>query len=458
MALEGEKKETNVLMVAFSAQGHINPMLRLGKRLVSKGLQVTLATNEVAQSNSFTRTVAGVHLEFFSDGLSLDYKREANMDYYMDSIGKFGPINLSALIQSHSKKFSCIINNPFVPWVSNVAAKHEIPCAMLWIQPCTLYAIYYRFYNSLNSFPTSENPQMNVELPGLPSLCTEDLPSFILPSSSVSSFPKMLCELFQDMKKLKWVLGNSFQELETDVTESMDEIHPIWPVGPLVPSSLLGKEDATDEGIDLFKSEDTCIEWLNRQKPSSVIYISFGSLLMESPKEKESIATALKRSGHPFLWVVKPSDSKSEESEGTLPLKNGMGDQGLIVKWSPQTQVLAHPSVACFLSHCGWNSLSESITAGVPIIAYPQWTDQPTNAKLITDVLHIGVRLTKNQEGLLGSEEVEKCIQEIMSGPRSDEYKTNAAKLKQAAREAVSDGGSSDRNIQLFVDEIIGNC
>ncbi|KAK3043201.1 hypothetical protein RJ639_001634 [Escallonia herrerae] len=380
MALEGEKKETHVLMVAFSAQGHINPMLRLGKRLVSKGLQVALATNEVAQSNSFTRTVTGVHLEFFSDGLSLDYNREANLDYDMESIGKFGPIDLSALIQRHCKKFSCIINNPFVSWVSDVAAKHEIPCAMLWIQPCTLYAIYYRFYNCLNSFPTSENPQMNVELPGLPSLCTEDLPSFILPSSSVSSFPKMLYELFQDMKKLKWGLGNSFQELETDVIETMDEIHPIWPVGPLVPSSLLGKEDATDEGIDLFKSEDTCIEWLNHQKPSSVIYISFGSLLMESPKEKESIATALTRSGHPFLWVVKPSDSKSEESEGTMPLKNGMGDQGLIVKWSPQTQVLAHPSLACFLSNCGWNSLSESITAGVPIIAYPQRTDQPTNA------------------------------------------------------------------------------
>ncbi|KAK3001396.1 hypothetical protein RJ639_022327 [Escallonia herrerae] len=279
---------------------------------------------------------------------------------------------------------------------------------------------------------------MNVELPGLPSLCTEDLPSFILPSNSVRSFPKMLCELFQNMKKLKWVLVNSFQELEADVSESMDEIHPIWPVGPLAPSSLLGKEDETDEGVDLFKSQDTCIEWLNQQKPSSVIYISFGSLLMESPKEKESIATALKRSGHPFLWVVKPSDSESEENEGAMPLKNDMADQGLIVKWSPQTQ--------------------RASTAGVPIIAYPQWTDQPTNAKLITDVLHIGVRLTKNQEGLLGSEEVEKCIQEILSGPRSEEYKTNAAKLKQAAREAVGDGGSSDRNIRLFVDEIIGNC
>jgi UDP-glucose:(indol-3-yl)acetate beta-D-glucosyltransferase len=43
---ENKEEEIHVLMVAFPSQGHLNPMLRLGKRLVNKGLHVTLATTE----------------------------------------------------------------------------------------------------------------------------------------------------------------------------------------------------------------------------------------------------------------------------------------------------------------------------------------------------------------------------------------------------------------------------
>jgi UDP-glucose:(indol-3-yl)acetate beta-D-glucosyltransferase len=79
---------------------------------------------------------------------------------------------------------------------------------MLWIQPCALYAIYHRFYNNLNPFPTLTNPEMSVDLPGLPLLQIQDLPSFVLPSNTFGSLPKLLAETFQNMKKLKWVLGN----------------------------------------------------------------------------------------------------------------------------------------------------------------------------------------------------------------------------------------------------------
>lgn len=261
------------------------------------------------------------------------------------------------------------------------------------------------------------------------------------------------------MNKLKWVLGNSFQELENDVIESMKEAHPIRPVGPLVPSVLFGKEDELDCGVNLYKSEHSCIDWLNKQQPSSVIYISFGSVLHLTEKETESIAWGLKKTKRPFLWVIKPDRSAKEgEKKEPFGFMEEIKYQGLVVKWSPQTQVLAHSSVGCFLSHCGWNSLIETLAAGVPVIAYPQWTDQPTNAKLITDVWKVGVKLKSCQyRGGFSGEEVERCIEEIMGGPRSENYKKNAAVVKRAAREAVADGGSSDRNIQSLVDEIMSS-
>jgi UDP-glucose:(indol-3-yl)acetate beta-D-glucosyltransferase len=267
---------------------------------------------------------------------------------------------------------------------------------------------------------------------------------------------KVLAEMLQDMKKLKWVLANSFYELEKEVIESMEEECSIKPVGPLVPPSLLGQDENEDIGIEMWKPQDSCMEWLGKQSDSSVIYVSFGSLIVLNNKQLESIAKALQKSKKPFLWVIK----RREEAEA-LPLPEGFEEetkeQGMVVPWCPQTKVLVHPSIACFLTHCGWNSMLEAITAGTPMIAYPQWTDQPTNAKLISDVFRLGIRLQQEDDGFVKTEEVERAIEEIVAGPRAEEFRRNASEMKRAAREAVAHGGSSERNIQSFVDEIIGN-
>jgi UDP-glucose:(indol-3-yl)acetate beta-D-glucosyltransferase len=467
------KPEIHVLLVAFSAQGHINPLLRLGKSLLTKGLNVTLATTELVYLRVFKATTTsttadntvptsyttnGINVLFFSDGFDIT-KGNKSPDEYMDIIAEFGPISLTNLIKNNflnntSKKLACIINNPFVPWVTNVASEFKIPCACLWIQPCTLYSIYYRFYNKLNQFPTLENPEIDVELPGLPLLKSQDLPSFVLPSNPLKGLSNVLAEMFQDMKKLKWVLANSFYELEKDVIDSMAEIFPITTIGPLVPPSLLGQDQTQDVGIEMWKSQDSCIEWLNQKPPSSVIYISFGSLIFLSEKQMQSIAEALKKSKSYFLWVMKSKEGEAKTV--TLPEKflEETKEKGMVVSWCPQTKVLVHPSIACFLTHCGWNSMLEAITAGVPMIAYPQWTDQPTNAKLVSDVFGMGIRLKQDSDGFVESEEVERAIGEIVGGERFEVFKKNAVELKLAAREAVADGGSSDRNIQSFVDEI----
>jgi len=465
------KPEIHVLLVAFSAQGHINPLLRLGKSLLTKGLNVTLATTELVYHRVFKSTTTdtatvptsystnGINVVFFSDGFDISQGLKTP-DEYMELIAKFGPTSLTNLIKNNfisnpSKKLACIINNPFVPWVANVAYEFNIPCACLWIQPCTLYSIYYRFYNELNQFPTLENPEIDVELPGLPLLKPQDLPSFILPSNPIKTMSNVLAEMFQDMKKLKWVLANSFYELEKDVIDSMAEIFPITPVGPLVPPSLLGQDQKQDVGIEMWAPQDSCMEWLNQKPPSSVIYISFGSLIFLSEKQMQSIADALKKSNKYFLWVMKSKDIKNEKVQLSEKFLEETKEKGLVVTWCPQTKVLVHPAIACFLTHCGWNSTLEAITAGVPMIGYPQWTDQPTNAKLVSDVFSMGIRLKQDNDGFVESDEVERAIEEIVGGERSEVFKKNALELKHAAREAVADGGSSERNIQRFVDEIL---
>lgn len=484
--MEKQNQKIHVLMVSFSSQGHINPMLRLGKHLLDKGLHVTLAVTEtfrdrlmkhhqssIAAAAAATTTttnqnpsISGIDIVCFSDGLSLEYDRKNNLDTYMDTLAKFGPINLTKLITSLScdttspKKFSCIINTPFLPWVVDVAAQVGIPCGMLWIQPCALFAIYHGFYNNVIDFPTEENPEKSVKLEGLPLLQTCDLPSFVLPSNPFGSIAKAIFETLKNIPKFRWVLANSFYELEKEVIDAMSRFVKIKAVGPLVPSTLLGEDHKGSDfvGIDMWKADDKCIEWLDQKGPNSVIYVSFGSLVVLSKKQMEGIATALRKTKRPFLWVVKPSDYPEPEGAGEVPegFLDEIKEQGLVVPWCPQSLVLSHKSTACFLTHCGWNSILETVSVGVPIIGYPMWTDQPTNAKLVVDLLGVGLRVWPNDDGIVGSEAIEECIEKIMDGPQAIDIQGKALELKSLARDALADGGSSNQNIQEFFDDIIG--
>ena len=88
------------------------------------------------------------------------------------------------------------------------------------------------------------------------------------------------------------------------------------------------------------------------------------------------------------------------------------------------------------------------------MIAFPEWTDQPTNAKLLTDVFKMGVRMRKGDKGVASSKEVKRCIWEMTDGPTAKVKAKRAVELMEAAKRAVEDGGSSHRNLDVFIADI----
>ena len=126
-------------------------------------------------------------------------------------------------------------------------------------------------------------------------------------------------------------------------------------------------------------------------------------------------------------------------------------EKGLVVKWSSQLEVLSHEAVGCFFTHCGWNSTIEAVSLGMP----PR-TDQTTNAKLVKDLWEMGVRVKVDEKGIVGREEVEFRIREVMEGERAKEMKKNDQKRREVAIQATSKGGSSDKNIDEFISKIKG--
>ena len=462
-----ESKLVHVFLVSFPGQGHVNPLLRLGKRLASKGLLVTFSTPEsigkqMRKASNITDqpTPVGeglIRFEFFEDEWDENEPKRQDLDLYLPQLELVGKKVLPQMIKKHAEQdrpVSCLINNPFIPWVSDVAADLGIPSAMLWVQSCACFSTYYHYYHGLVPFPSEAEPEIDVQLPCMPLLKYDEVASFLYPTTPYPFLRRAILGQYRNLDKPFCILMDTFQELEPEVIEYMSKICPIKHVGPLYKNPKV--PNAAVRG-DFMKADD-CIEWLDSKPPSSIVYVSFGSVVYLKQDQVDEIAYGLLNSGLQFLWVMKPPHKDAGLELLVLPegFLEKAGDKGKVVQWSPQEQVLAHPSVACFVTHCGWNSSMEALSSGMPVVAFPQWGDQVTDAKYLVDEFKIGVRMCRGEaeNKLITRDEVEKCLIEATTGPKAAELKQNAMKWKKAAEQAVAEGGSSERNLQGFVDEV----
>ncbi|KAF8388472.1 hypothetical protein HHK36_027144 [Tetracentron sinense] len=453
------------LLVTFPAQGHINPTLQFAKRLLRTASHVTFATSFSAHRRMKNSTTPiGLAFVPFSDGYDDGFKPNDDPQHFMSELRRCGSETLTNIVHSlghEGRPVTCLIYTFLLPWVADVASKLQIPSALLWIQPATVLGVYYYYFNGYGDVITSNinDPSYCFEFPGLPLLTSRELPSFFLPSNTHLFVLPTIEELFHklDGEDKPTVLVNTFDALEFDALKVVDKLNLIG-IGPLIPSAFLDRKDLSDKsfGGDLFHGSRDYMEWLNSKPESSVVYVSFGTMSVLSKPQMEEIGNGLLESCRPFLWVIRqPENGTQEKGETELNNIEELRREGMIVPWCSQVEVLSHPSVGCFVTHCGWNSTVESLVGGVPVVVFPQWSDQGTNAKLIEDVWKTGLRVRVNEgEEIVGGDEIKRCLETVMGGERGEEMKMNAMKWKDMAMEAVQEGGSSYMNLQKFVDEI----
>ncbi|KAM0823210.1 hypothetical protein ACQ4PT_071025 [Festuca glaucescens] len=253
------------------------------------------------------------------------------------------------------------------------------------------------------------------------------------------------------------VIMNTFDELESRYIEHWNRhVGPrAWPIGPL----RLARESSADvDHVVVHGTEPSWLHWLDEKAAAgqSVLFVALGTLLAVSETQLKEVARGLEEAQVNFLWALRSED----DSVGGLGtgLEERVRGRGMVTRgWVNQQVILQHDCVARFLSHCGWNSVLESVSAGVPLAAWPMEFDQPFNAKLVVDELRVGVRVRRSDEplgGLVKSEEISRAVREIMLGETRASAAKNAAVLAGQARRAISAGGSSWKMVEEMIGEL----
>lgn len=199
------------------------------------------------------------------------------------------------------------------------------------------------------------------------------------------------------------------------------------------------------------------VQWLHQKlvQGEAVLYVAFGTQAEISTQQLEQITMGLAQSEVNFLWVVRPNQPDTQ-----LILNNfeeRVRDRGILVRqWVNQKEILNHDSVQGFLSHCGWNSVSESICAAVPILAWPMLAEQHLNARMVVEEIKVGLRVkTPNGSvrGFVEAEGLKEMVRELMEAEVGQAVRKKVKEVSEVARKAVEEGGSSWRMLDELIDE-----
>lgn len=246
--------------------------------------------------------------------------------------------------------------------------------------------------------------------------------------------------ILHNMKNADWILCNWIQELNPEASNLAPNLLSI---GPLLANG--------QSAVSFFPEDSTCLKWLDKQPKNSVVYVAFGSTSRFNQQQLEELRKGLEIMNRPFLWVAWSGlTDNSYPSYNNKYLKR-VADWGKIVEWAPQEAVLGHPSVACFVTHCGWSSFMESVSMGVPLVCWPYFGDQMYTKSCICDAWKVGVWLKPNESGIVSRNEIKDTVDEVLSNLI---IKENVLNLKEIARNSIDEGGSSFANLEYLVKQM----
>ncbi|KAH7668897.1 UDP-glucuronosyl/UDP-glucosyltransferase protein [Dioscorea alata] len=455
-------RRPHALLLPYPAQGHIIPLLELAQSMhINHGFTVTFINTHFNHARLFSTfppsqsTATNPSFNFVSipDGMQPgdDHNDIAKL---CNALKTFMPLSLEQLItkmnnQEHDKP-TCFIADQGMGWALDVAKKTGLRSAVFAASSATTFTSVWNIPNLIEQGIINERdgsakrPGQVFRLsPGTPPMNVDNLSwNCFLNSESNKIIFQYVYANNKAMKNVEYVIFNSFYEAEKEIFDYLNSSNMLH-IGP-----LLSKQTSPVPFARCFWAEDkTCKAWLDKQRDDSVIYVAFGSLAMLDQIQFEELALGLELTGRPFLWVVRPDITGKISICLPEGFSDRIGDRGKVVEWSPQQEVLPHPALACFMSHCGWNSTIEGLSNGVPFLCWPYFADQHQNQTYVCDVWKTGLKVMHDENGLITKEEIRDKVEQLLG---DGEIKKRALALKEIAIKSVEKGGSSFENFNTF--------
>ncbi|KAK2665040.1 hypothetical protein Ddye_003614 [Dipteronia dyeriana] len=477
-----EIRQIHIFFFPFMAHGHMIPTVDMAKRFGTRGVKTSIITTP-ANASLFSNTIQRSN----DLGIEMDLKLikfpcvEVGLPEgceNIDAVTKIGTgmdvfinfLKATAMLQEPLEQLlreckpDCLVADMFFPWATDAAAKFGIPRLVFhgtgFFSLCTMACM--TIYEPHKQVSSDSEPFVVPGLPGDIKLTRKQL-SDMMKSNEETAFTKIIKASKESELKSYGVVVNSFYELESAYADYYRNVlgRKAWHIGPL---SLCNRnlEDKASRGKQASIDDNECLKWLSYKKPDSVVYICFGSVANFNSDQLMELAMGLEASGQDFIWVVRKDKKGEEANEDWLPegFEKRMEGKGLIIRgWAPQVLILEHEAVGGFVTHCGWNSTLEGVTAGVPLVAWPVSAEQFYNEKLVTQVLKIGVSVGVQQWArLVGDfvkrDAIEKAVKEIMVGDRAGAMRSRAKELGKMARRAIEKEGSSYFDLNGLIDEL----
>jgi hypothetical protein len=470
-------KKTVVLYPGLGA-GHLMPMIELAKVFVQHGVAVTVGLVKPPldlEALDFSAVIARAassnpSISFHvlppattSDSGSGDGRRRKY--YVLEMVDCLKAMNapLRDFLRSLPAVDALVIDM-FCPDALDVAAELRLPVYYSYASCAGDLAVFLHLGFNQDTYAASIDAggDATLSFPGAPPFKASDLPGV------VDSDPEAAMAILQTLHRMAasdGIVVNTFVELETRAVRALRDglcvpgraTPPVYCIGPLVSGSGGGGE-----------MEHECLRWLDTQPDSSVVFLCFGSLGTFSERQLKEVAVGLERSEQRFLWVVRTPRTVDDElavgagkalsepdlgallPDGFLERTNG---RGLVVKcWAPQVDVLRHRAAGAFVTHCGWNSTLEGITAGLPLLCWPMYAEQKMNKVFIVQEMKLGVEMRGYDGEVVAAGEVETKVKWVMESEGGRALRERAAAAKDAAAKAmIREGGSSHADFIRFL-------
>ncbi|BBG93522.1 UDP-Glycosyltransferase superfamily protein [Prunus dulcis] len=482
----------HIVMLPFMAQGHLIPFLALAKQIQQRtNFTITIASTPLniqslqstIATSSNNNTIHLAELPFCSTDHGLPQNTETTenlplnklVNLFAASLSLEAPARrlISGIIETEGRPPLCVISDVFFGWANDVADSLGTVNVSFTTGGAYGTAAYISIWLNLPHRSTDEN---FFTLPGFPERCRFDvsqLHPFLRAADGTDSWSRFFQpQISLSAKSFGW-LCNTVEEIEPfglDILRNCVRL-PVWSVGPLIPREALKNSSTLDVSVSRQRAgkklsfpAEKCLEWLDSHGSDSVIYISFGSQNTISETQMKELAIGLEESGRAFIWVIRPPigfDMKGEFRAEWLPQgfeeRMNKSKQGLLVhNWAPQLEILSHKSTRVFVSHCGWNSVMESLSQGVPIVGWPLAAEQAYNSKMLEEEMGVSVELTRGVQSKIVGEEVKGVIDLVMDeNGKGEEMRKNAAVIKEKIRASIRDDdeekGSSVKAVDDFV-------